>query len=141
MTLASAAPCGERGAGDEKAVGSSHLQRARGRRREGGGEFAPAESEGPGRGEVPGPALSVRLSSGHALPTVKSPIPELLSEGGSESRSRLTTNLRSRGFAPVIRMWPARERALKMTHVLTCKRASKPVHATRSRKSARTEAS
>src|SRR3954447_7563417 len=132
MTLASAAPCGERGAGDEKAVGSSHLQRARGRRREGGGEFAPAESEGPGRGEVPGPALSVRLSSGHALPTVKSPIPELLSEGGSESRSRLTTNLRSRGFAGVARMWLARERALKMTHVLGCNRAPRLLHATRS---------
>ena len=91
-----------------------------------------AGERGAGKGGVPGPALSVRLFAGHALQTVKSPIPELLSEGGSDSRSRLTVNLRARGFAAVARMWLARERALKMTHVLGCNRAPRLLHATRS---------
>jgi hypothetical protein len=95
------------------------------------GELALGE-RGAGKGGFPGPALSVRLFAGHALPTVKSQIPEPLSEGGSESRSRLTVNLRSGGFAAVARMWLARERALKMIHVLTCNRDLLPLHATRS---------
>jgi hypothetical protein len=36
---------------------------------------------GAGMGGCPGPARSVRLSAGHALPAVKSQIPELQSEG------------------------------------------------------------
>ena len=63
----------------------------------------PVGERGAGKGGVPGPALSVRLSAGHALPTVKSQIPELLSEGGSKSRSRLTITLRARGFDAVAR--------------------------------------
>ena len=65
------------------------------------------------KGGFPGPALSVRLSAGHALPTVKSQIPELLSEGGSEGRSRLTVTVRARGFVAVARMWQAGKRVLK----------------------------
>ena len=91
-----------------------------------------AGERGAGKGGVPGPALSVRLFAGHALPTVKSPIPELLSEGGSESRSRLTVTLRSRGFDAVASMWQARERAVKSNHVLGCNRAPRLLHATRS---------
>ena len=95
------------------------------------GELALGE-RGAGKGGFPGPALSVRLFAGHALPTVKSQIPEPLSEGGSGSRSRLTVNLRSRGFDAVASMWQARERAVKSNHVLGCKRFPRRLHATRS---------
>jgi hypothetical protein len=44
--------------------------------------MTPLGERGAGKGGFPGPALSVRLFAGHALPTVKSQIPELLSEGG-----------------------------------------------------------
>ena len=87
---------------------------------------------GAGKGEFPGPALSVRLSAGHALPTVKSQIPELLSEGGSESRSRLTVTVRARGFVAVARMWQAGKRVLKIVRVLGCERAQLLPHAARS---------
>ena len=87
---------------------------------------------GAGMGGYPGPALSVRLSAGHALSTVKSQIPELLSEGGSESRSRLTVTVRARGFVAVARMWLAGKRRLKMLRVVGCKRAQLLPHAARS---------
>ena len=84
------------------------------------------------KGGVLGPALSVRPFAGHALPTVKSQIPELLSEGGSESRSRLTVTVRGRGFVPVALVWRAGKRALKTSHVLGFERAARHPHATRS---------
>ncbi len=83
-----------------------HPRRAGGRMQEGGGGFPGASADdtralgerGAGKGGFPGPALSVRLFAGHALPTVKSQIPELLSEGGSGSRSRLTVTSTVAGF-------------------------------------------
>ena len=96
------------------------------------GEALALGERGAGKGGFPGPALSVRLFAGHALPTVKSQIPELLSEGGSGSRSRLTITLRSWGFDAVASMWQARERAVKRNHVLGCDRFPRRVDATRS---------
>jgi hypothetical protein len=87
---------------------------------------------GTGKGGVPGPALSVRLFDGHALPTVKSPIPELLSEGGSESRSRLTVTVRVRGFVAVARMWQAGKRVLKKRRAVGCERTQLLPRAARS---------
>src|SRR5262249_41778053 len=98
---------GERGAGQEKEAGCCRLSESDGER-------------GAGKGGAPGPALSVRPSAGHALPTGKSPIPELLSEGGSGSGSRLTVTLRSAGFVAVAPVWRTRERAVKSTDVVGC---------------------
>ena len=113
---------GERGAENEKAVGDFPQHSPHWTLGERGAE----------KGGFPGPALSVRLFVGHALPTEKSQIPELLSEGGSESRSRLTVTVRGPGFDAVARMWRAGKRALKTRHVVGCHRALLLPRATRS---------
>ena len=87
---------------------------------------------GAGKGGFPGPALSVRLFVGHALPTEKSQIPELLSEGGSESRSRLTVTLRAGGFHAVALVWRAGKRALKTARTLGFERHEPAARATHS---------
>jgi hypothetical protein len=114
--------CGERGAQQEKVVGESRVRAV----------HAICGERGAQQGGVPGPALSVRPFVGHALPTEKSPIPELLSEGGSKSRSRLTVTVRGRGFVPVALVWRGGKRALKTRRVLGCEAAPRQLCATRS---------
>ena len=53
---------------------------------------------GAGMGGYPGPALSVRLFAGHALPTGKSQIPELLSEGGFRKPFSVDSHSTGAGF-------------------------------------------
>ena len=123
MTTVGELPLGERGAECRKAAGDFPDHQVMTPL-----EDLPLGERGAGKGGFPGPALSVRLFAGHALPTVKSQIPELLSEGGSGSRSRLTVTLRSRGFDAVASMWRARERAVKSSHVLGCRRFPRRLH-------------
>jgi len=85
---------------------------------------------GAGKGGFPGPALSVRLFVGHALPTEKSQIPELLSEGGSESRSRLTVTVRASRFHAVALVWRAGKRVLKTAKPIGFVEHEPPGHAT-----------
>ena len=121
---AASEPCGERRAPVEKEAGEFWVDR-----------FVRDHTcgeRGAQKGGVLGPALSVRLFAGHALPTVKSPIPELLSEGGSKSCSRLTITLGGRGFHAVARLWQAGKRAVKSDRVLGCSRAPRRLRATRS---------
>ena len=87
---------------------------------------------GAGKGGFPGPALSVRLFVGHALPTEKSQIPELLSEGGSKSRSRLIVTVRASGFHAVALVWRAGKRALKTARTIGFGGHEPPGHATQS---------
>ena len=62
------------------------------------GELETLGERGAGKGGFPGPALSVRLFVGHALPTEKSQIPEPLSEGGFRKPLSVDSHSTSAGF-------------------------------------------
>ena len=91
-----------------------------------------AGERGAEKGGSPGPALSDRALPGYALPAVKGHIPELLSEGGSSSGSRLRITLRWRRFHPVARSWRESKRAVKTGCVLGFARHGRPDDAARS---------
>jgi hypothetical protein len=80
---------GERGAECRKAAGDFPADAV---------SRTPLGERGAGKGGFPGPALSVRLFAGHALPTVKSQIPELLSEGGFRERFSVDSHSTVAGF-------------------------------------------